>query len=394
MSKSLSLKDLSTYVAENLQEIGAVRKEVEEIQVGFNSAYVEWKADHDATLERLTETVTDRVDAIGPDLRALVDERIVEEQRIIEARRQELREELIPQTQAEADEALIKGQRLTKKLRLINPSLDKREEKLKAQRATLEGELAQLNEQIGDLSGCLGVVINFFKISKLDRQRQRAIGKLETVQGELKKVREEWQTAEFQIGEEQHALQTQWQETTIKLAQLNGELDYLDDESSREALARKRAVRHTFDNLKEPITCPLEDVKRELDHMVELNVQADAYEQGLGSVGSLMSVLDGITEGLKRFDESVEGLLEEQRMHSSYLPKLDVSVPDGVLAFHDQWGDLRRKVQDDGHLCTHPTEFVAVIGPVMEDGLSTDNIQAMFMGLGDALSQATGGWRG
>ena len=81
-------------------------------------------------------------------------------------------------------------------------------------------------------------------------------------------------------------------------------------------------------------------------------------------------------------------------MHSSYLPKLNVSVPDGVLAFHNQWGDLRRKVQDDGHLCNNPAEFLAAIGPVMEDGLSTDNIQAMFTGLGDALRQATGGWRG
>jgi chromosome segregation ATPase len=394
MSKSLSLKELSTYVTDNIQEIGAVRKEVEEIQVGFNSAYVEWKAEHDATLERLTETVTDRVDAIGPDLRALVDERIVEEKPIIEARRRELRDELIPATQTEADEVLSEGQQLTEKLRQLNPSLDQREEKLKTQRAALEEELAGLNKQIRELSGCLGVVINFFKINKLDRQRQRVIGKLETVQGELKEVREEWQTAEHQIRGEQEALQTKWQDTTIKLAQLNGELDYLDDESNRQALARKRAVRYTVDNLKEPIACPLGDVKQELDTMVELNVQADDYEEGLGSVGSLMSVLDGITEGLKRFDESVEGLLREQKMHSSYLSKLNVSVPDGVLAFHDQWDDLRRKVHDDGHLCANPAEFVAAVGPVMEDGLSTDNIQAMFTSLGDALRQSTKGWRG
>jgi chromosome segregation ATPase len=394
MGKNFSLKDLSTYISDNIKEIGKVRKEVEEIQVGFNSAYVEWKAEHDATLERLTETVTDQVEGVGSDLQALIEERIIEEERIIQARRLELRDELIPATQAEADQVLSEGQRLTKKIRLLNPSLDQREEKLKAQRATLEKKLTQLNGQIRELSGCLGLVFNFFKINKLDRQRQRVIGKLETVQEELKDVREEWKTAEQQMREEQEALQTKWQETTIKLAQLNAELDYLDDEASREALARQRAVRYTFDNLKEPLGCPLEEVKQRLDTMVQLNVESDAYEEGLGSVGSLMSVLDGITEGLKRLDESVEGLLSEQRMHSSYLPMLNVSVPDGVLAFHDQWGDLRRKVHDDGHLCDHPAEFVATVGPVLEDGLSTDNIQAMFEGLGGALKHATKGWRG
>jgi chromosome segregation ATPase len=394
MGKSFSLKNLSTYIGDTIQEIETVRKEVEEIQVGFNSAYVEWKAEHDATLERLTETVAGRVEDVGPDLQALFEERVIEEKRIIEARRLELRDELIPATQSEADRVLSEGQRLTKKMRLLNPSLDQREEKLKAQRASLEGRLAQLNEHIRELSGCLGLVINFFKISKLDRQRQRVIGKLETVQEELKDVREEWKTAEQRMHEEQEALQTKWQETTIKLAQLNAELDYLDDESGREALARKRAVRYTFDNLKEPINCPLEDVKQKLDYMIELNIQADAYEEGLGSVGSLMSVLDGITEGLTRFDESVEGLLKEQSMHSSYLPELNISVPGEVLAFHDQWGDLRRKVRDDGHLCAHPAEFVATIGPVLKDGLSTDSIQAMFEGLGGALRHATKVWRG
>jgi hypothetical protein len=107
-----------------------------------------------------------------------------------------------------------------------------------------------------------------------------------------------------------------------------------------------------------------------------------------------MSVLDGIMEGLRRFDESVDGLFKEQRMHSDYLPKLDVSVPNEVLAFHEQWDGLRAKVHDDGHHCARPAEFVALVQPVMEDGLGEANIQAMFEGLGNALSQATKRWRG
>jgi chromosome segregation ATPase len=393
MSKGLSLKQFSKYIVESVERIGAVRQEVAEIQVGFNSAYVEWKAQHDATLERLVEAVTGRLDDVGPDLRARIEERIVEEQRIIAERRQELQGTLIPETRAEADGKLHEGQELIAELRQLNPRLDKREEKLKAQGAALEEELDQLNGQIRRLSGCLGVVFNFFKIGKLDRQRQQVIGQLKGVQQELKKVRDEWQEFQALAQSEQGGLQAQWQELTLKLAQLQGELEYLDAGSNREPLALRRATRYVIDHLTEPIPCPASDIKDELDRMAELNVETDDYQEGLGSVGSLLSVLDGITEGLNRFDESVGGLLEEQRMHSAHLPELDVTVSDEVRAFHAQWDGLAHKVQDDGRLCANPADFLAIVRPVMEEDLSEARIKAMFDGLGRALDDATQRWR-
>ncbi len=128
--------------------------------------------------------------------------------------------------------------------------------------------------------------------------------------------------------------------------------------------------------------------------MVELNIQTDDYQEGLGSVGSLMSLLDGITEGLRRFDESVGGLIEEQRMHSSYLPKLHITVPDEVLAFHKQWDGLDQKVRDDGRLCAQPAEFLDIVRPVMEQDMSEASIRIMFSSLGQALKHATRDWRG
>lgn len=51
MSNNFSLVSLYTYITNNIDKILAVRKETEEIQIGFNSSYVEWKAEHDATLD-------------------------------------------------------------------------------------------------------------------------------------------------------------------------------------------------------------------------------------------------------------------------------------------------------------------------------------------------------
>jgi chromosome segregation ATPase len=428
MSDRFSLQRLSDYIAEITGQISSVRREVEQIQVGFNSAYVEWRARHDAALEQLVEAITARLEEAGPNasaepstrasrlsrrpeltpsgslqsqaealgeaLHAGVEERVAEEGLIIAERRQELRENLIPEAQAEADSVLQEGQCLSDELRELNPRLDRREEELKAQLLTLEGELTQLNGQIRRLSGCLGVVFNFIKISRLGRQRQEVVGQLKVIQQELKRVREEWQETKAQIQAQQEALQGQWQALTLTAAQLQGELGYLDHDDSRESLALRRAVRHVVGSLKEPVACPTDDIKGQLDTMVKLNIQIDDYQEALGSVGSFMSVLDGIAEGLTRFNESVQGLIDEKGMHRSYLPELHISIPDDVLAFHGQWDNLTRKVHDESRLCSHPAEFLAIVRPAMEGNLSAPNIKAMFDDLGQALKRATSRWEG
>ena len=393
MSKSFSSEQLSAYLTENIKKIGRVRKEVEEIQIGFNSSFVEWKAKHDAKLERLTENVMESWEMIGPALQQDIDTHRREERHRLDKRQEQLRVKLLPEAQIEADQLLENGRYLTEGLREVNPQLNQREEDLKAQRATLEGELTQLNEQIRHLSGCAGTVINFGKITRLDRQRQRIIGQLQAVHKDLKDVREEWQITLQEIEAEQLDLQNQWQQKTLELARLQDELNYLEDDTSRESLAYKSATRYVLDNIKEPIPCPDQDLKGELDQMVELNVHSDNYQQGLGSVSGVIALLDGVSQGLERFSESLQGLIDEQRMHSSYLPPLTLSVPVEVMDFHEQWEGLFQKVQDDHQICAQPEMFFESIQPVIDQDLSEDKIKAMFNNLGQALNQATESWR-
>ncbi len=392
MGKSVSLAELSQFLTSNVDQIGQVHQEVEEIQVGFNSAYVEWKAQHDATLEQLVETVTTQLEEIGPDLRARIEEGIAGEQTLIDQRRQELEEKHIPETQAEADQALADGQEISDRVRQENPRLDQREEELKARRIGLEEELAQLNQQIRTLSGCLRVVVNFRKINKLDRQRHQVFGQLKVIHRDLRQVREEWQEIHKETQAQQQTLQVQWQQSTLELAQLQGELDYVSDEANRASLALRRAARRVLDGLKEPIAVPADDIEDKLSDMTGLNVQTDDYQEGLGSVAGLLALLDGIRDGLQRFDESVESIIAQQRMHSAHLPKLDVTIPDNVLAFHGQWEKLAQMVRDDGHLCAHPVEFLDLIQPVLAQDLSETEINTMFESLGQALKHATDRW--
>ena len=393
MPRTVSLEQLNDFLSDNRRKIDAVGREVEEIQVGFNSAYVEFKADHDAQLASLTETLFEKLDNLGPELRTLVDERAVEERRLLAERRTELREKLIPQTQAEADAVLAQAQEQTKALRQLNPRLDEREESYKAQRSALETKLAQLNSEISQRSRGLGFVVRFISIAKLDRQRHRVLGQLEALARNLGEVRQEWQThqQEFQAGQE--ALQSQWRELSLRVAELKRELAYLDDEAQREDLAMKRAGRHILDNLKDPVPCPA-DLRPGLNAMIEFNVKTDAYQEGLGTVGGLIALLDSVGKGMDSFQESVGGLIGEQRMHSEFLPGLKLKLPDSAIAFHNQWDGLRAKMRDDARLCAHPTEFLEAARPVIQRDLSNEAVTSMFNSLGQALTEATEKWRG
>jgi predicted nuclease with TOPRIM domain len=393
MPRTVSLDQLHDFLADNRRKINEVGREVEEIQVGFNSAFVEFKADHDAQLASLTEALFSKLDNLGPELRALIDKRAVEERRLLAERQTELREKLIPQTQAEADAVLAQAQEQVKVLRQLNPQLNEREEAYKAQRTALEAKLARLNSEISRRSRGLGFITHFPSIAGLDRQRHRVLGQLEALAQNLKEVREEWQTKQHEFQTEQEALQGQWRELSLKVAERQRELGYLDDEAQREALAVKRAVRHVLDNLKEPVRCP-DDLRPGLETMIELNIKTDAYQEGLGTVGGLIALLDSVGKGMDSFQESVSGLIGEQRMHGDFLPQLKVQLPDPVIAFHSQWDSLRAKVRDDARLCANPTEFLEAARPVIERDLSDEAITSMFNSLGQALDEATKKWRG
>ncbi len=391
---ALSLEKVEDFLEGNIAKIEAIEQEVEEIQVGFNSAYQEFKERHDATLSRLSEKVVERLEAVEPELRDQIEQQAVDERGRIAQRLVELRETLIPTTQAESDELLAQSQAEKSSIRELNPRLNEREEGYKAERAELEAELERLNAEIARLSGCLGVVVNFLTISRLDRQRQQIVGQLMVLRKNLREVRQEWQEAQKDFTAQEQKLQARWQEASLKLAQLREELSYLEDEGQREALAMRRAAYHVLDELKTPAACSDEELRGEIEAMTRLNTQTDDYQESLGKAAGLIALLSGVRKGMVNMRQSVNALIREQRMHSAYLPKLRVNVTSEVMSFHEQWDNLRQQVQDEARLCAHPREFIALFEAVMGGELKPEAIENMFQSLGQALTGATSAWKG
>lgn len=383
------------YLETQGEAIDALVRELDEVQVAFNARFDDFKARHDARLDELTEQVFAalRAGTVTPRLRAAIEALLPAERARLEERRQKVRETYLPQRRQAADEILQQAQAEITALRNLNPRLDREEEELKAEKSTLEARLAALNDEIRSKSRGLGVVTNFVSITRADRERQRTIGKLEALAGSLLKVRKEWDEERRTVEEHQAELQDRWQLESIAVARLQAELDQLDDDQAREDLALRRATRQVLDDLKEPAPTPDPALAAALEDMTVLNVQTDAYHEGLASVGGLIGLLGGIKSGLEAIARSVEGLVREQKMHSAYLKPLDFQLSARAEAFHKQWVTLKGQFSDEAAIGAHPAAFSAAVRPLLEGPLSQASIEAMFGDLGKMLERASAAWR-
>ena len=394
MPQRMSLDQLEKFLTAARGKVDGVSQEVSQVQLQFTSAHRVNQTMHDATLNDLSLRAAHDLNALPPDIHKAIDTRLEVERETLDKRRQALLSQIVPQAEQIADDLLQRAQKATADIKLVNPRLNAQEEKLKANLAEAEAELNRLNAEIKRRSGCFTVFINFFKISELDRQRHKLLGRMEENAKALKSVREEWAKAKagYSTGETQ--LQKPWQQANVDAARAREELAQLNDDPKRKELALRRAIVNVFDHWEkslQPAGNPLVD---EINQMVHFNLQQNAYEQGLGKVAGLIALLGGVSQGLQSIGQSVDALIKEQGLHSAYLKPVSVNVDDGVIQFHKQWDDLRGTLKDEQRLAQHPGEFSALFDAEVKGPLSEANIKRMFDSLSGALTAATQGWKG
>jgi hypothetical protein len=390
----MNLQQFSSFLSDNSEKIDQVGNEVAEIQAGFNAAFVESSAQQAAALQRAAEAMVASLEQSGEEIHQGVLDRLEAERTRLEQRRQELSSTLIPEAQQAADHSHAAALALRRNLEQLNPELNSKEEKLKAERQDYEHRLATVNQQIKQLSRGFGVVINFSKITNADRNRQQIILRLGSLQKDLLEVRKKWQDIFDVSTAEETRLKEDWQAKTLQLAQFQAEQAYLDDPANRENLAAIHAARLVLEGLEELPDIPQAEVKEQVEQFLQAKERLQAYQDGLVTINGFIGLLKGIADGLRRFNTSVQGLIEEQNMHASYLPALDIDLPGSVSSYHRQWDGLRSKVLDEVALAADPDSFVAIVQPVLDDPLSDRNVTAMFEAMGQALERSTQAWKG
>ncbi len=394
MPQRMSLDQLDKFLAAARGKVDGVAQEVSEVQLQFTSAHQVNQTMHDATLNDLSLRAAHDLDALPADVHKAIDARREVERKTLDKRRQELASQSVPKAEQVADDLLQRAQKATADIKQVNPRLNAQEEKLKANLAEAEAELNRLNAEIKRRSGCLTGFINFFKISELDRQRHKLLGRMEENAKAMKSVREEWTKAKAEYSTEETQLQKQWQQANVDAARAREELAQLNDDPKRDELALRRAIVNVFDHWETPLQPAGNPLVDEINQMVHHNLLQNAYEEGLGKVAGLIALLGGVSQGLQSIGQSVDALIKEQGMHSAYLKPVSVTVDDNVIQFHTQWDELRGNLKDERALAQHPAEFSALFDVQVKGRLSEANIKSMFDSLSRSLTAATKGWKG
>lgn len=394
MTREMSMDELADYFADQIREIERLEAEIEEVQAGFNTRFVELQAQHDEQLVALTDQVLAHYEEIAPALRERIEDRRITEREALEKRRDALRDEEIPALQKEADQKQLDAQVAERALRKSNATWDRKEEQAKSRLKDLIRELESLNAEIRRWGKGLGFITHYIRISKLDRRRNQVIGEITATRRQLEDIREAWEELSVEKAGEMERMKEEWRDLSVKIAKWQAELDYLDDPEQLEALALRRSVTGVLDEMTDPGEYETEMLHDEIQKMIRLNIQTDNYQKGLGAVAGVIALLRGIANGFQSFRSSVEAIASEQKMHQAYLPRLTFPLPRVAERFNAQWGPLRERVKDEKRLSRYPLEFVAAIDPALKNGLSTSSIQKLFAALGSELDRATANWRG
>jgi len=365
----MTLAEFHRYLDDKRRELETCYKEIEEVQFQFNDIF---KRELEAWKEKFAfcyPRVAARRRELPPAFAQLIDRAEAEERARLQAEIASLEKE-IRESRAKMDELLAQAKATTGDLRRANPQFDQREEALKALIAKLEDQYAEAFEELEKLDTFpLGWLIHARRISKLKRAQRQAKEEQAKALMQLRQVRQQWE----QLG--------------VRVAEAESRRAYL--QTNLEALAEQGALQKVLENLNEPPDIPGE-LGEALRDLAQRNQVRRAYEEGLRAVAEILGLTKGVGEGLKRFQQSVATVLQEQRRYN--LKEVQVPVSQWAVTLNETWKELQAKVKDEKQMGRHPLEFSQIVSQYVKGRLTDANIQGLFEHLGKALSQATAAW--
>ena len=384
----MDLDDFYRYLQDKSAELQAAYKEIEEVQFQFNDLFKQELAAWQGVFSTVFPQVLAGRKGLPGDFAAQIDRAEQEELAALKKEIAEL-DQQVSESRSKMDKLTEQAQEATKALRGENPDLNNTEEEIKAELQESEDEYARLYEQIDKLdNGPFGWLTHAGQLSKLKGQQGTAKRKQAKLLNRLREVRQEWQEKITAAGERQSLFRKEWEDISVKTAQAQGRLDYV--QANLDALAAQNAVQKTLEGLEQAPLVPGE-LGTALADLARRNQVRREYEVGLRAVAEALGLTKGVGEGMTRFQKSVATVLEEQRRYN--LKQIKVELPERVVQLNETWKALRTQVKDEKYLGKHPLEFSRIIDGAIKERLTDASIQDLFETMGHALDEATAAWK-
>ncbi len=383
----MTLAQFHKYLTDKRAELEACIQEISEIEARFRKAFQEELVIWQDLFTFCYPRVKAERRNLPADLQAYLDRLEAEEEARIRGEIEALYREIAEKRQI-ADGLTQRAQKAAQAMRAANPSLNAREEELKARVAQLQEEFTRAFEEEEALrQGALGALRHIGRIRRL-RALQKTIKQQQAeALKALRAVRKEWTDTVQATAEKQSTWREEWQKTSVRLAEAQGQRDYLSGHLKE--LAEEAGLQRALQEMTEMYTVPGE-LGEKLAELAWHNAVRRSFEEGLQAIAEALGLLKGLSNGLDRFTQSVGKVLAEQRRYN--LKPVQVPVPEQAVNVNALWADLRQKVKDERYLGANPLEFIRLAREEVIGRLPNETIQAFFEGMGNALNEATKAW--
>ncbi len=385
----LSIHQFERFVTDAQTHVGRLYKEIEEVQQALNDAREGARLERQDLVERARHMLKERHSQLDAGFVSGWNARVAQELQSLETEARVL-EQLIEEEQRKADEMLARAQRTRSELRKMNPELDAREEALKADLVRFDREANELDAEIARMARWFGMLFRKRAIRELE-ERLRALEKrMEAVEKALAHTRKEWAAVLEAATSEEQELQTGWQTTEQRVARMRQDLNRMREDVQGEA--ERRALFAMVQGAEEPPSSGDAEIDALLAEVDRLSDEVlDEQERALQAGSEMLGMLSGLGQGLDGLRESVASVRKEQDAHSE-LPPLVISLPDSVVTFHCYWPQLAQYIVDERQMAAHPAAMAEALRAVIDQQLTGEAIERMFVEMGNALSAATERW--
>jgi hypothetical protein len=307
------------------------------------------------------------------------------------------------------------------KLKKSNTDLDSKEEALKLKVAELESGTEKYNRTIDELNTGFGFIVNFFRMKKIENEKEEILKKRNELADQIELIRKKWLDVEKSISDNDIKIQEKWNYLQTEfsiicekiknleenkddivrkgafseaLAFLQGSEKYLTARSGVKApekcgkCASKNSENLFFCNFcGEPFSENRGDIDGSLIETGELNRIFTAVGSGVKESVSIIALMRGLRGGVQTFTKSIKNVKKTEDTYSQ-LSKLKIDIPgfseqfSGKIADLDKWIDV--KVYN-----FLPLEFAEKIKTETDKNLSGENIEKFFKMMGDELNKRT-----
>jgi len=415
-----TLADMIRFLNQTEKSLTSMIEKLEKLQEHFNNNYSRVKLVRETETEFLQSEFFRDPGHFAEELRGVFAAQVEEQTRIFDENLRHLEETWreLTKKQHDADERRVN---LMQKIRQNNQRLDNREERLKARVQELEAGIGRFNAQINELNTGFGMVINLFKMRKIQRTKVELLQQRDQLVEEIEDVRQQWQEKVAQHAEEETAAQEAWNTARVDLAVAEEKVNNLKE--NRAELIRKAAFVRLLDQLAggekylqgeiretpfeqcphcksanagnrffcrfcgERVAPDRQDIGGSLLEVAELNAVYTDYQQGITGAVSFLALMKGLRQGTETFKKSVATTKESQDKYSA-LSELRIDIPPVSAEFARRLTELDQRIEVR-HLNLHPAEFARSVHEATAGFLTDGEIEKFFTAMGDELNRRT-----